>query len=186
MVGNLLTIDLRFENDIVLARQRSRQIAAALGYTHQDQTRLSTAVSEIARNAFQYANGGRVEFSIEGGPASQAFLIRISDRGRGISNLRDILSGRYTSPTGMGMGIVGAKRLMDFFHIESEPGSGTRVTMGKKLVMPPHTTLLQLIRRVSDELSRRKPETPLEEVQQQNRELLQTLDDLRQRQLELT
>jgi len=185
MVGNLLTIDLRFENDIVLARQRSRQIAASLGFSHQDQTRISTAVSEIARNAFKYAGGGKVEFSIEGGPTSQALIMRVSDHGPGIKNLQDILAGLYTSETGMGMGIVGAKRLMDFFHIESEPGRGTRVAMGKQFSLPPHATPAQTIRRVSTELSRSRPETPLEEVQQQNRELLHTLDNLRERQAEL-
>src|SRR5207248_5027275 len=118
----ILSTDLRQEQDIVSARQRARQIAALLGFDAQQQTRLATAVSEIARNAFQYAGGGRIEFSVEGQTPPQIFMIRIADRGPGIRNLDSILGGDYTSRTGMGLGIVGAQRLMDHFHIESPPG----------------------------------------------------------------
>ena len=64
----LLTLEVRLEPDIVLARQRARQIAGLLGFAQLDQTRIATATSEIARNAFQYAGGGRVEFLVELGP----------------------------------------------------------------------------------------------------------------------
>src|SRR5579859_5080991 len=108
---NLLRTEIRHEQDVVLARQRARQIAAALKFDSQQQTRLATAVSEIARNAFQYAGGGEVQFGLEGETAPQILLIRVSDRGPGIHDLRRILDGNYSSKSGMGLGIIGARRL---------------------------------------------------------------------------
>src|SRR5690242_18069325 len=119
MMLPILTLELRYEQDVVAARQRTRHIARLLGFDAQLQTRLATAVSEIARNAFQYAGGGRVEFLVEGQTPPQLFLIRITDRGPGIRELRRILDGDYHSKTGMGLGIVGARRLMDRFDIQS-------------------------------------------------------------------
>ena len=77
------------------ARQRARQIARLLGFDAQDQTRISTAVSEIARNAFNYASGGRVEYLLEGRTAPQLFIVKISDSGPGVRDLNTILEGRY-------------------------------------------------------------------------------------------
>ena len=124
---SILSVNIQHEHDIVAARQRARQIGGLLGFDQQDQTRIATAVSEIARNAYAYARGGRVEFAIEGNALPQVFLIIVSDRGEGISNLSEILAGGYHSPTGMGLGLLGARRLMDRFDVESEPGRGTRV-----------------------------------------------------------
>ena len=103
---------------------RAPQLAELLGFDRQDQTRLATAVSEIARNAFRYAGGGRVEFAVEGQTPPQILLVRVSDEGPGIANLPSVLAGQYRSTTGMGIGIMGARRLMDAFDIESAPGRG--------------------------------------------------------------
>src|ERR1700684_3094941 len=102
----ILSVSIRSEHDTVAARQRSRHIARLLGFDVQDQTRISTAVSEIARNAFNYAGGGRVEYLIEGRAAPQLFLIRVADAGKGILDLSSVLDGTYRSQTGMGLGIV--------------------------------------------------------------------------------
>ncbi len=126
----LLTMEVRYEHDVVLARQRARTIASFLKFDVQDQTRIATAVSEIARNCFEYGGGGVVEFQIDDGPR-RMFLISIRDRGRGIENLDEIMGGKYVSPTGMGLGMIGAKRLMDHFQVQSEAGKGTVVTLGK-------------------------------------------------------
>src|SRR5271168_3234285 len=99
MTRPLLNMEIRLENDVVLARQRARQIASLLGFEKQDQARIATAVSEIARNAFQYAGGGRVEFLVDG--QDPVFLIRVSDRGPGFKDVQEVLDGRYTSTTGM-------------------------------------------------------------------------------------
>jgi anti-sigma regulatory factor (Ser/Thr protein kinase) len=118
------------EHDVVAARQNARQISAALGYDAQDQTRIATAVSEISRNACRYARQGEVEFSVEGDIAPQILLIRVTDKGPGIPHLNDVLEGRYRSKTGMGMGLVGARRLMDQCEVRTGTG-GTEVLLKK-------------------------------------------------------
>src|SRR2546423_6944692 len=128
----VLTVALQHEHDIVLARQRARQLAALLGFDMQDQTRIATAVSEIARNVVAYTPGGSIEFALEGDSTPQVLLIRISDQGPGIANLEAILEGQYTSPTGMGLGLLGARRLVDQCDIQTSP-DGTVVTLRKLL-----------------------------------------------------
>jgi anti-sigma regulatory factor (Ser/Thr protein kinase) len=113
MTWPIITLPIETESDVVAVRQRARRLAELLGFERQDQTRIATAVSEIARNAFTYANGGRAEFIIEPNETPQAFRVRISDKGPGIANLENILDGRYRSQSGMGLGLVGARRLMD-------------------------------------------------------------------------
>src|SRR6187431_1041212 len=115
MSSPLLSIAIGDEQDVVAARQRARQIARALGFDATEQTRIATAVSEIARNAFLYAGGGSVDYGVEGAVAPQILMIRVSDKGPGIARLEDVLSGRYRSRSGMGLGIIGTRRLMDQF-----------------------------------------------------------------------
>src|SRR5262249_34309447 len=133
MTWPIVSMPIETEGDVVSVRQRARRIAELLGFERQDQTRIATAVSEIARNAFGYAGRGRAEFTIEPGETPQRFRIRISDKGRGIADLQAILDGQYRSASGMGLGLVGARRLMDDFSIESEPGKGTMVELGQRL-----------------------------------------------------
>ena len=176
----ILTLELRLEQDVVLARQRARKIAGLFGFEAQDQTRIATAVSEIARNAIQYAGGGRVEFSAE--PGDPLLTIRISDRGPGIPDLSALLEGRFRSSTGMGIGVVGTRRLMDVFEIRST-SEGTVVTFGKRLSGPGPTQAE--LARIGGELVLHRPEGPLEEIQHQNQELLRTLEALRAQKAEL-
>ncbi len=113
------------------------------------------------------------------------FLISIRDKGRGIPNLDEILGGKYVSQTGMGLGMIGAKRLMDHFQVQTELGKGTVVTLGK--------TVPSKFSRLSDAelnsllatVERRPSENPYEELEQQNKELMRTLEELRARQVEL-
>ena len=186
MNATLLSLALKYEHDVVLARQRARQIAGLLGFDTQDQTRLATAVSEIARNAFTYGGGGKIEFRIEGSTTPQVCVVQVTDRGPGIADLAKILEGRYQSPTGMGLGIVGARRLMDHFEIVSAPGQGTRVVLKK--ILPRRATLVgaAAIARIADELVRQTPTDAFEELQRQNQELLRALDELGRRQEELS
>ena len=182
----LFTVAIQYEHDVVLARQRARHIAALLGFNGEEQTRVATAVSELARNAFQYAQGGKVEFFIEGRTPPQLFRVKVTDSGSGISNLQEILDGRYHSKTGMGLGIMGARRLVDQFFIESTPGAGTTVWLtklfprGAPAVQP--GSLVGLL----DRLAQARPENPFEEMQRQNQELLRALAELEQRQEELS
>ena len=175
----LLTVEVRFEQDVVLARGRSRQIASLLGFDLQSQTRIATAVSEISRNAFQYGGGGRVEFIVQ----DAALVIKVSDKGGGIKDVEAILAGRYTSTTGMGLGIIGAKRLMDKFVIESVANE-TTATLTKYL--PKQTPITpEILQKIAQELAQKTPENLYQEVQQQNQELLRTMEELQSRSSEL-
>ena len=167
----LLTVTVARERDVVAARQRARQLAQLLGFDTQDQTRLATAVSEIARNAWSYAGGGTLEFSVEGQSRPQILLVRVADRGPGIADLDAVLSGRYRSSTGMGLGIVGSKRLMDAFEIQTSP-AGTTVLLRK--LVPSRAPLVNPARAAAivDTLARLRADDPLAEVLDQNRELL--------------
>src|ERR1700761_6215043 len=178
MNRGLLTVAVRYEQDVVVARQRARQIAALLGFDGQDQTRIATAVSEIARNAFRYAQGGRVEFSLEGLSPPQLLLVRIEDQGAGIRNLEQIMSGHYRSSTGMGLGILGVHRLMDQVEIKSAAGAGTDVLLKK--ILPPRAPFVtsQVLAQITRELTSKPPVGAYEEIQEQNRELVRTLSEL--------
>src|SRR5687768_4257105 len=114
----LLKIQLRRDEDVVLARQRTRQIAAHLGFDQHDQARLATAVSEITRNAVQYGGGGWVQFSLDD-DADPSLVVKVDDRGPGIPHLAEVLAGRYQSATGLGIGLAGARRLTDGFEIDA-------------------------------------------------------------------
>ncbi len=184
MSSPLLSVSIRDEQDVVTARQRARQIASMLTFDVTDQARLATAVSEMARNAFLYAKGGRVTYEVEGERAPQLFTIRVSDAGPGIARLDDIMAGRYTSPTGLGLGIVGARRLMDVFNIDSTP-AGTVISMKK--LLPPRAPVFAAsdFARMANELAAERPAGPVAEIVAQNQELLRALQDLRTRQEEI-
>ncbi|MDB5034470.1 MAG: histidine kinase [Chlorobi bacterium] len=181
----IITVSISEEMDVVVARRRTRQIAELLGFDVHDRTRISTAASEIARNAFVYGGGGKVEFEIDGEVPNQMLVIRVSDRGPGIADLKRILSGRYQSTTGMGLGIIGTRRLMDGMTIDSAPGEGTTVELAKKLPARSGPVSRRDLMELAGKLARALPEMPMQEVQRQNQELLATLEELNRRQEEL-
>jgi signal transduction histidine kinase/CheY-like chemotaxis protein len=180
----IYVLELRFERDVVQARQRAREIASSLGFDHHEQIRIATATSEIARNAFRYANGGKVAFTVSFDTTPQRFQIEVTDTGKGIPGLDHVMSGRYKSSTGMGMGILGTKRLMDDFSIHSGE-QGTRVTFAKNLPRSVGPLTAGALRKVRDGVMQRDPESPYDEIRQQNAELMKTLSELRSRQEEL-
>lgn len=176
----LLTADIRLEHDVVLVRQRARQLAGLLGFDGQEQTRIATAVSEIARNAYEDGGGGRAEFGV----GTDAMFVRIVDHGRGIADLDRILEGRYESPTGMGLGIVGARRLTDSFDIASTPGRGTTVTLGKRLPVRAAHLIPARLTDVAAALAA-APRDSVTELQAQNQDLLRSLDEVQRRRAEV-
>jgi signal transduction histidine kinase/CheY-like chemotaxis protein len=184
-MSRIVLVEIQNQRGVVAARQRAREIAALLGFDALDQTRIATAVSEIARNAVEYGKDGTAEFSVEGKSAPQSFSIRIIDKGRGISNLQDILEGNYRSQTGLGVGIAGSRRLVDRLEIESKPGSGTTVSLFKSLPAGSGFLRANDLAKIAEELASRKPTTAVEELETQNRELFSTLDQLRNRTEEL-
>ncbi|KQO76340.1 ATP-binding protein [Methylobacterium sp. Leaf88] len=180
----LLASQVEHEDDIITVRQRVRRLAERLGFEVQDQTRIATAVSEIARNAYGYAGGGRVEYGLDEESGGQSLVVRVRDQGPGIPHLDDVLQGRYRSTTGLGIGITGSRRLMDRFEIETDPGKGTVVTFAKQL---PHGTVSFTGKRLAslaEDVARARTEEPLVALREQNRELLHSLAELAERQEE--
>ena len=180
----LLQLEIHGEPDVVRVRRRAREIATLLGFDLQDQTRVATAASEVARNAFQYASGGKVTFSVDTEGAA-AFVIRVNDDGPGIANLTAILDGRVKSRTGLGVGLVGSTKLMDDVRVDSVEGRGTTVELRKILPAQASPVTPQLLVSIETELSRPSSETPFDEVRRQNQELVRVLNDLKAREAEL-
>ncbi|CAL8979904.1 Autoinducer 2 sensor kinase/phosphatase LuxQ [Rhodoplanes serenus] len=185
----IVTMAIAAEADVVAVRQRARLIAERLGFERQDQTRIATAVSEIARNAFSHGRGGRADFAVETNGGHQGLVIRISDRGPGMADPDAVLAGRTRSPGGLGVGLAGARRLMDHFAIDSSLGVGTTVTLGHRLparAMPATAeTIATLVRDLT--VTAGGPNTggdALAALHEQNRELMQTLDELHRREEE--
>ena len=119
------------ESDIVRVRQLVRFHSKEAGLGIVDQTRITTAASELFRNMFQYAEGGEVSIHIGLFEDKRAFIITCIDEGPGIENLDQAMSDGYTSGKGMGYGLPGAKRLVDNFYITSNPGEGTTIRIMK-------------------------------------------------------
>jgi signal transduction histidine kinase/ActR/RegA family two-component response regulator len=185
MTVRLMSVAIDSELDVVAARQRARQIGALCGFGCLDQARLATATSELARNVYNYARTGSVDFAIAGETAPQLLVIRIVDNGPGIAQLDQILAGHYTSDTGLGIGIQGARKLVDQCDIASQAGRGTTITLKKLLPQQAPLITPALIERISAALAAQPPDLSLAETQQQNRELLATLAELKIRQDEL-
>lgn len=125
-----ISVPIRAEHDVVRARTLGKDMAKQLGFSDVVQTKVATAVSELARNIFQYAGTGEVRFRrIEGKRRGIEIVAR--DQGPGISDPQLILSGAYRSKWGMGAGLRGTKRLVDEFELDTHPGLGTTVRIRK-------------------------------------------------------
>src|SRR5689334_11916191 len=177
----IVTVPIENEGDVVTVRQRAHRLAELLGFERQDQTRIATAVSELARNAFSYAGGGRAEFILDPAPTPQVFHVRISDKGPGIADVQTILDGQYRSKSGMGLGILGARRLMDHFKIDSNLGKETTVEIGHDLPSRAAPVTRAKLSEVAATLQKDSSSDPLEVLRQQNRELMQSLEEIRRK-----
>jgi serine/threonine-protein kinase RsbT len=122
-------LQLRGEEDIVRTRQTVRRWAAELGFSLVDQTKIVTAASEIARNTVVYGGGGWVEIEIVNDTPRHGLKLTFVDQGPGISDVDLALRDGYTTGSGLGLGLGGAKRLVNDFRIESRIGEGTRITL---------------------------------------------------------
>ena len=121
------------EWDIVAARQLGRNVAKELGFGTVDQARITTAISELARNIYLYAGQGSVSIEKLNINGKSGLKIIAEDQGPGIEDIRRVMEGGYTTSGGLGAGLPGAKRLMDDFDIESIPGEGTKIIATKWL-----------------------------------------------------
>ena len=122
-------LELDSEEQIVRARQEVRRWAIELGFSLVAQTKLVTAASELARNAVVYGGGGKVELIALQQGARRGLQVVFSDKGPGIADIELAMTDGYTTGTGLGLGLSGAKRLVNEFEIESQPGAGTRVSV---------------------------------------------------------
>lgn len=122
-------VDIQSSEDVVRVRQAVRQRAVELGFNLVDQTKIVTAASELARNTLQYGGGGHVQMdTLEEGPRRGLRLVFVDD-GPGIPDVDMALRDGYTSGSGLGLGLAGARRLSSDFQIDSRVGEGTRVTI---------------------------------------------------------
>lgn len=181
----LLKTEIKIENDIVWVRKKTREIAEFLKLDKQDQTRLATAVSEVARNAFQYAGRGMAEFNLAKVNDRICIVIQVKDQGPGIRDLKEVLSGTYVSKEGMGVGLIGSKKLVDELQIESS-SSGTLITLKK--AVPTRRSLLssQEMKALMDHFLAQNHSDPFDEVQKQNQEILLTVATLNEKKEELS
>lgn len=120
-----LTFTMRNESDLRVARARTRDVCLALPVSSTDAQRVATAVSELGRNIISYTPGGQIVLQARRGPPASVRLVA-TDAGHGIAQIADVLAGTYRSKTGLGRGLLGVKRLMDEFHVETGE-QGTRI-----------------------------------------------------------
>jgi serine/threonine-protein kinase RsbT len=123
------TLPIATSADVVLARQKVRQFATEMKFTLVDQTKLVTAASELARNALDHGKGGQMVVEVVENITKTGLKLIFEDRGPGIPDIEAALRDGFTTGGGMGLGLGGSKRLVNDFHIESQPGKGTRITV---------------------------------------------------------
>ncbi|HWC39286.1 MAG TPA: anti-sigma regulatory factor [Acidimicrobiales bacterium] len=126
-----LVIPITTDSDIVVARQKGRELAERIGFSRTDLTFIATAISEVARNITSYADRGEILFRIVDGDGRVGIHMEARDEGPGIGDLQRALEDGYSTAEGMGLGLPGARRLMDDFEVRSEAGIGTTVIMRK-------------------------------------------------------
>ncbi|MGN7479636.1 anti-sigma regulatory factor [Solibacillus silvestris] len=125
------TVEIITEWDIVAARQLGRNEAKAIGFGAVDQARITTAISELARNIYLYARAGEVAIERISGDGKVGIRIIAADKGPGINNLKKVMEDGYSTSGGLGAGLPGVKRLMDTMDIQSSVGKGTTVIIEK-------------------------------------------------------
>lgn len=131
MMNTKSTVEIVTEWDIVAARQLGRNEAKAIGFGAVDQARITTAISELARNIYLYARAGEVTIERISNEEKVGLRIIAADKGPGISNLKKVMEDGYSTSGGLGAGLPGVRRLMDTMDIQSTVGSGTTIVIEK-------------------------------------------------------
>ena len=126
-----LLVPIKAHGDVVLARQKVRDLASGLRFSGSEMTLIATAISEVARNIVIYAGSGEIVLRVVQRGLRCGILIIARDRGPGIADIERAMGDGYSSSRGLGLGLPGARRLMDEFEIVSEVGKGTEITMTK-------------------------------------------------------
>ncbi|CAI8781378.1 anti-sigma regulatory factor [Pseudomonas koreensis] len=123
------TQPIHIEQDVVLARQTARKLATECGMRLIDLTKMVTAVSELARNTMVYGGGGDMDWQILDEDHKVGLRLTFRDEGPGIADIKLAMTDGWTSGSGMGLGLTGAKRLVEEFELDTAPGKGTRITI---------------------------------------------------------
>lgn len=123
------TLPIKSSSDIVKVRQFAREWAVSLGFSLVEQTKVVTAASELARNVLDYGGSGKVELEVLQNELRQGLKLTFADQGPGIADVDQALKDGFTTGSGMGLGLGGAKRLVNEFEIDSAPGRGTKVSI---------------------------------------------------------
>ncbi len=133
MTSDEVRVSIGSESDIITARRQAREMAARMGFSETDQTLVATAISEITRNIVLYAGRGGVVIDLVSRSDGHGLRVSATDEGPGIEDVDRALEDGYSTGNSLGLGLPGARRLMDEFSLTSAPGEGTRVVMIKWL-----------------------------------------------------
>ena len=128
---NEIRVQIGHDSDIVTARQKGREIASQVGFKGTDLTLIATAISEVARNILTYAKTGEIIVDAAMNGTRRGIVVVAEDQGPGIPSIEDAMRDGFSTGNSLGLGLPGAKRLMDEFEIVSQVGQGTTVTMKK-------------------------------------------------------
>ncbi|HEY4066052.1 MAG TPA: ATP-binding protein [Burkholderiaceae bacterium] len=177
----MFSLPLACDADVVTARLSARRAVELLGMDRQSQTRVATAVSEIARNAVVHGGGGQMAFAIDRLPAPTVIEVQITDQGPGIEALDEVLLGRVQFEPGFGQGLQSARRLVHDMAVVSAPGKGTQVRLRQRI---PSELAARLTRARIDAITQAAPSRgvdPMTVLHQQNIEIVESLDGLQAR-----
>ncbi|MGB7924118.1 MAG: ATP-binding protein [Pyrinomonadaceae bacterium] len=180
-------IYVRREADIIKVRDRVRRLAREMGFDSTTQIKITTAISELTRNIYEYAKSGAISLAFaERGP-DVGLQITARDDGPGIDEkaLHAILRGRYQSYSGMGVGLSGTRKLMDEFDIQTAKAEGTRVTVVKWLPRAAAVGVKDRIEEMRTHFNEEVDDSALEEIQQQNRDFVSILSELEEKREQL-
>ncbi|HEX7997576.1 MAG TPA: ATP-binding protein [Pyrinomonadaceae bacterium] len=180
-------IYVRREGDIIKVRDRVRRLAREMGFDSTTQIKITTAVSEVTRNIYEYAKSGAISLALAERGLDTGLQLTARDDGPGISEatLRAIMRGSYQSDSGLGVGLSGTRKLMDEFDIKTMPGEGTRVSFIKWMPRAATENIKDRLEELRAFFNQDAGDSAIEELQQQNRDFVRILSELEEKREEL-
>ncbi|ALI98903.1 sensor histidine kinase [Rufibacter tibetensis] len=181
---HITTIKLQNELDVVLAYKRTMQLSEFSGLPVASQTKFATAVSEICRNVLEHVGEGIIRFNMLETRGILLLEALVTDRGRGIPNVHDILDRKYTPSGGKGQGIYSSRKLVDYFFLDSDFEKGTRVRLQKRIPANHPPINKAIIQGWADYFNNESEISPYAEIKRQNMQLIELMEQLRVRTIE--
>ncbi|HEX8491256.1 MAG TPA: ATP-binding protein [Pyrinomonadaceae bacterium] len=180
-------IYVRRESDIIKVRDRVRRLAREMGFDSTTQIKITTAVSEVTRNIYEYAKSGAISLMLAERGLDIGLQLTARDDGPGINEttLRAIMRGSYQSVSGLGVGLSGTRKLMDEFDIQTAPGEGTRVTFIKWMPRAAAENVKERVEELRAYFGQEADDSAVEELKQQNRDFVRILSELEEKREEL-